>query len=1058
MLGVSEAEKIAGLAPDLQGLLDQRGVAKDLQAGLYDLGVTSLAMLSAVAMDRGGLEGLAKSSLGIDTDARPTDAIKFATLFLAWQSAKKRITVRDEQDAEAEVQRAPKPIPGVELQLYRAEFQKRFYKLKDSECPGKPSFEDLCEQLDAGELRAMSLRHFGSRNEDDEAETGNIQLGKSGTLKIKKAKIETANPGNLEEFRTKIMLLINHFIFARFRFPNKEVLSDITPFTALEYLNYICSKDVAQMGSQSVEGVSMHRPSLKLIIHYEYQMRKEAVDLVNKGTKLGEALRQVTKDSDVRERHFSTPLAVSSATQAVQQDPWRQRQKGERQHPYEVLQHLAKTASESIAVETTVFDILRDRSQDLLNESTQAQILDKLKVGYFDAVIMSSHVSLIRRLPNDQFATAGAAAYPPAMDFWLARHLFDSFLKRGTKRTYQEVDGDHGHEPPGAPSVGVSEGHLHGVPEGHPADVSQGFPAGIIMAFLKGKGRLKATVTFPKCTGVAPLEGQALGKEAAVLAGVFWQAVDGFMEGLGKKGLLKLVSELALGRHVESPFQAVMHDLRHRLDGCLKKLGQDPSRRKGDVKTEIAYRRLRAWAALVGDDDHQFLADMAATGVPLGVRSEIPWVSAVYDKKDRRSASDAAPGRWEEDVPGDPTLRDNYASAKDHMEKVKRHIAKDVEKGWMVKMSKEEATARYGEDLQVASLGAVPKDKDWSDVRVVHDATHGLQVNTQVDQPNQLAFPQFDDLEAVTKAFREQADPRRFLLAFGIKSAHRLVPIHPRDWGLQACRLDCEEEILVNTRGTFGVATAAFWWGRVAGLVFRVYHRLLPAEAIFYLLLFADDGLMFSSGQQYHRHLLGLFMFLEVMEIPLSWSKTRGGVRTEWIGYTVDLQQWKIGISEKKVQWLRSWTAGALAQGRMLGREFKAGLGRMGFLAGISKRARPFLAPMYAASAQVRGGSFFELHLATKLAIKFFEGTITSEPMRPLSTQPEVLGEIFRVDAMADNDGVAIGGWETYSSSDPKLARWFHVKLSRGSAPGFSVAMRALDFGCRRMLVPSQRC
>ena len=59
----------------------------------------------------------------------------------------------------------------------------------------------------------MSLRHFGSRNEDDEAETGNIQLAKSGVLKIKKAKIETANPANMEEFRSKIMpmLMINHF-------------------------------------------------------------------------------------------------------------------------------------------------------------------------------------------------------------------------------------------------------------------------------------------------------------------------------------------------------------------------------------------------------------------------------------------------------------------------------------------------------------------------------------------------------------------------------------------------------------------------------------------------------------------------------------------------------------------------------------------------------------------------------------------------------------------------------------------------------------------------------
>lgn len=137
---------------------------------------------------------------------------------------------------------------------------------KDTECPGKPSFEDLCEQLDSGELRPMSLRHFGSRNEDDEAETGNIRLAKSGVLKIKKAKVETANPTNLEEFRSKIMLMINHFVFARFRFPNKDVLKNVNPFTSLEYLNYLCGKDVSMMEAQTVEGTSLHRPSLKLIM------------------------------------------------------------------------------------------------------------------------------------------------------------------------------------------------------------------------------------------------------------------------------------------------------------------------------------------------------------------------------------------------------------------------------------------------------------------------------------------------------------------------------------------------------------------------------------------------------------------------------------------------------------------------------------------------------------------------------------------------------------------------------------------------------------------------
>lgn len=125
---------------------------------------------------------------------------------------------RNELDAEAVASKVPKTIPNVEMRLFQGEFEKRFFRLKDAECPGKPSFEDLCEQIDSGELRPMALRHFGSCNEDDEAETGNIQVGKTSVLKIKKAKIETSAPTNMEEFRSKIMLMVNHFIFVRFRY------------------------------------------------------------------------------------------------------------------------------------------------------------------------------------------------------------------------------------------------------------------------------------------------------------------------------------------------------------------------------------------------------------------------------------------------------------------------------------------------------------------------------------------------------------------------------------------------------------------------------------------------------------------------------------------------------------------------------------------------------------------------------------------------------------------------------------------------------------------------
>ena len=76
----------------------------------------------------------------------------------------------------------------------------------------------LCEQLD--ELRAMSVRHFGSKADDEEVEAGTLQLGKPGQVKIRKSKVETSAPGSLEELRSKIILMANHFIFAKLRYSN----------------------------------------------------------------------------------------------------------------------------------------------------------------------------------------------------------------------------------------------------------------------------------------------------------------------------------------------------------------------------------------------------------------------------------------------------------------------------------------------------------------------------------------------------------------------------------------------------------------------------------------------------------------------------------------------------------------------------------------------------------------------------------------------------------------------------------------------------------------------
>lgn len=243
------------------------------------------------------------------------------------------------------------------------------------------------------------------------------------------------------------------------------------------------------------------------------------------------------------------------------------------------------------------------------------------------------------------------------------------------------------------------------------------------------------------------------------------------------------------------------------------------------------------------------------------------------------------------------------------------------------------------------------------------------------------------------------------------------------------------QELWVNMVGTFGVASAAFWWGRVASVIFRTFHRVAPSRWLFYLLLFADDGLLMAGGPEYHRVALSLFLFMEIMEVPLSWKKTRGGFRAEWIGYTVDLERWRVGVSEKKVQWLVEWSRRLLEESHVLGREFRAGVGRLGFLAGAIAGARPFLAPLYAVSSRVGGASYVELHLAIKLALAFFSNWIAQEPMRKMRRPPKVAGEVFRIDAAADHDGISIGGWEVYGGLPPEEARWFSVKVTRKTFP-----------------------
>ena len=119
-----------------------------------------------------------------------------------------------------------------------------------------------------------------------------------------------------------------------------------------------------------------------------------------------------------------------------------------------------------------------------------------------------------------------------------------------------------------------------------------------------------------------------------------------------------------------------------------------------------------------------------------------------------------------------------------------------------------------------------------------------------------------------------------------------------------------------------------------------------------YSFVYADDGLLLVSGPRY-RKTVKLCVILGAL---LSWAKTRGGQHVECLAYQVDARRGRVGVSAKKVE---SWIQTALTEGSVFGRTMKAALGRMGFLAGPLKHARPFLALIYKWTAKLSSQQMF---------------------------------------------------------------------------------------------------
>ena len=186
-----------------------------------------------------------------------------------------------------------------------------------------------------------------------------------------------------------------------------------------------------------------------------------------------------------------------------------------------------------------------------------------------------------------------------------------------------------------------------------------------------------------------------------------------------------------------------------------------------------------------------------------------------------------------------------------------------------------------------------------------------------------------------------------FLLLADASKAHRRIAVKEKDWGLLACRVR-SDHVWLNKVGTYGVGSAGYFWGRLAGALHRLGFYVAGKDSEMEALLFADDWLGAGHNRFELENLGLLVLLLTVLGYPYNWRKFRGGCQVQWIGFEVNMDKFTLGISAARAKWLIDWSEKTVKEGKVAVDDLISVLGRFSFSMAPLKFLRPFLAPLFA--------------------------------------------------------------------------------------------------------------
>ena len=222
-------------------------------------------------------------------------------------------------------------------------------------------------------------------------------------------------------------------------------------------------------------------------------------------------------------------------------------------------------------------------------------------------------------------------------------------------------------------------------------------------------------------------------------------------------------------------------------------------------------------------------------------------------------------------------------------------------------LTAQEAASLCGCDISELCPGPMAAIDEGDKIRTIYDGSWGganahIQANTEerttaptvMDCLHGIHWLQASQKEPGHKKLPyahwdwPKQDDQWMLLKADVTKAHRRVKILPPEWRYQVAKL--EDEWWINKVGTYGMASAQLYWGRLASILLRLLYHVYPM--VDWGFVFVDDFCWLLRKSLAGPLTSAILLFLVAFGCPLSWKKTAMGLSNTWLGFimTPDLQ------------------------------------------------------------------------------------------------------------------------------------------------------------------------